>query len=165
MTWQRRTALSLEKERTAVGAVRLGPKIRQPPEWCADNAALKVPFGVTRWGRVGSTMISASITVRDWSRRGLTASSARPENNLNRYKALPNGERSPASLIDITMSERATACRRKAGECEPAARLALDPEMRVMYREIAQMWREVASQIEQFDETSRSYNRSRDRSP
>jgi len=51
------------------------------------------------------------------------------------------------------MSERSERCRRKAGECELAARLALDPEIRVMYRELAQMWREAASQIELLDET------------
>ena len=49
------------------------------------------------------------------------------------------------------MSERAQACRRKANECELAARLAIDPEMRFMYRDVAQMWREMASEIEQFE--------------
>jgi hypothetical protein len=38
----------------------------------------------------------------------------------------------------------------KASECELAARLAIDVEMRIMYRELAQMWREVASEIEEL---------------
>jgi hypothetical protein len=53
------------------------------------------------------------------------------------------------------MSERATACRRKASECELAARLASDVEMRVMYRDLAQMWREMASEMEQFEAAKR----------
>jgi len=49
------------------------------------------------------------------------------------------------------MSERVKACRRKANECELAARLARDVEMRIMYRDLAQLWREVASGMEQFE--------------
>ena len=43
------------------------------------------------------------------------------------------------------------ACRRKANECELAARITIDVDMRVMYRDLAQMWRELASEIEQFE--------------
>jgi hypothetical protein len=49
------------------------------------------------------------------------------------------------------MSERVKACRRKANECELAARLAGDVEMRTMYRDLAGMWREMASELEQFE--------------
>ena len=40
------------------------------------------------------------------------------------------------------------ACRRKAHECELAARLAPDPEMRFMYRDLADLWLEIASEVE-----------------
>jgi len=53
------------------------------------------------------------------------------------------------------MSERAEACRRKASECELAARLASDPEMRTMYRALAHEWWEIAKEIEQIDQLSR----------
>ena len=49
------------------------------------------------------------------------------------------------------MSERVKACRRKAGECELAARIAIDVEARIMFRELAQMWLEMASELEQFE--------------
>ena len=49
------------------------------------------------------------------------------------------------------MSEWVEACRRKANECELAARITIDVDMRVMYRDLAQMWRELASEIEQFE--------------
>jgi hypothetical protein len=52
-----------------------------------------------------------------------------------------------------TMSERAQACRRKASECELAARLSRDVEMRLMYRDLAQLWREMAAEMEQFEQT------------
>jgi hypothetical protein len=51
------------------------------------------------------------------------------------------------------MSERADACRRKASECELAARLAIDVEMRVMYRDLARLWQEIASELEQHDQS------------
>jgi len=51
-----------------------------------------------------------------------------------------------------TMTERAQACRRKANECELAARLSRQVEMRLMYRDLAQLWREMASEMEQFEE-------------
>jgi len=58
---------------------------------------------------------------------------------------------SAAPLHYFTMSERAQAYRRKANECELAARLASDVEVRVMYRDLAQMWQEMASELEQFE--------------
>jgi hypothetical protein len=48
------------------------------------------------------------------------------------------------------MTERAQACRRKASECELAARLSRQVEMRLMNRDLAQLWRE--SEMEQFEE-------------
>jgi hypothetical protein len=50
------------------------------------------------------------------------------------------------------MTERAQACRRKANECELAARLSRQVEMRLMYRDLAQLWLEMASEMEQFEE-------------
>jgi hypothetical protein len=48
---------------------------------------------------------------------------------------------------------RVQACLWKANECELAARLVIDVEMRFMYRDLAQMWRELASELEQFETT------------
>jgi hypothetical protein len=51
------------------------------------------------------------------------------------------------------MSERADACRRKARECELASRLAIDVDMRIMYRDLARLWQEIASELEQHDQS------------
>jgi hypothetical protein len=56
----------------------------------------------------------------------------------------------------FTMSERAKGCRRKAAECELAARLSRDVEMRTMYRDLAQLWREVASELEHLEATKQA---------
>jgi hypothetical protein len=56
-------------------------------------------------------------------------------------------------LRDLTDSK---GCRRKAAECELAARLSRDVEMRTMYRDLAQLWREVASELEHLEATKQA---------
>jgi hypothetical protein len=65
------------------------------------------------------------------------------------------GTRTPSDHY-FSMSERVTACRRKAGECELAARMATDPDARIMFRELAQMWLEMASELEHFEAAKRA---------
>jgi hypothetical protein len=46
------------------------------------------------------------------------------------------------------MNERAEACRAKAQHCERAGSLAVTLDVRLMYADLAQQWRELAKQIE-----------------
>ena len=48
----------------------------------------------------------------------------------------------------IELVEQATACRKKAAECERRALLARDETYRRTYQELAQLWREMAEQAE-----------------
>jgi hypothetical protein len=69
---------------------------------------------------------------------------------VSEIHGISGGTRTPSDHY-FSMSERVTACRRKAGECELAARMATDPDARIMFRELAQMWLEMASELEQFE--------------
>jgi hypothetical protein len=50
--------------------------------------------------------------------------------------------------MGIELVEQATACRKKAAECDRRALLAQDETYRRTYRELAQLWREIAQQAE-----------------
>jgi hypothetical protein len=50
--------------------------------------------------------------------------------------------------VGIELVEQAAACRNKAAECERRALLAQDETYRRTYRELAQLWREMAQQAE-----------------
>ena len=50
------------------------------------------------------------------------------------------------------MGERAEACRRRANDCEQAATRVKDPEVRMVYLEIAARWRRMAEQQEVIDD-------------
>lgn len=48
----------------------------------------------------------------------------------------------------MELIEQADACRQKAAECDRRALLAQDETYRGTYRELAQLWREMARQAE-----------------
>jgi len=50
--------------------------------------------------------------------------------------------------MGIELVEQATACRKKAAECDRRALLAQDETYRRTYRELAQLWREIAQKAE-----------------
>jgi hypothetical protein len=50
--------------------------------------------------------------------------------------------------MGIELVEQVAACRKKAAECERRALLAQDETYRRTYRELAQLWREMAQQAE-----------------
>ena len=50
--------------------------------------------------------------------------------------------------MGIELVEQAAACRKKAAECDRRALLAQDETYRRTYRELAQLWREMAQQAE-----------------
>ncbi|HEX8807870.1 MAG TPA: hypothetical protein VF760_02625 [Xanthobacteraceae bacterium] len=50
--------------------------------------------------------------------------------------------------MGIELAEQAAACRKKAAECDRRALLAQDETYRRTYRELAQLWREIAQQAE-----------------
>ncbi|HEX4238455.1 MAG TPA: hypothetical protein VHZ64_11025 [Xanthobacteraceae bacterium] len=50
--------------------------------------------------------------------------------------------------MGIELVEQAAACRKEAAECERRALVAQDETYRRTYRELAQLWREVAQQAE-----------------
>jgi hypothetical protein len=72
-----------------------------------------------------------------------------------------NGRNVTATSSLPYMSDRVEACRRKASECELAARLASDIEMRIMYRDLARLWQEMASELEQHDQALLAPQRSK----
>jgi len=49
------------------------------------------------------------------------------------------------------MGKQADVCRKKAAECERMAILAIEPEKRAMYAQLAAQWREMSEQAERFD--------------
>jgi hypothetical protein len=49
------------------------------------------------------------------------------------------------------MGKQADVCRKKAAECERIAILAIEPEKRAMYTQLAAQWREMSEQAERFD--------------
>jgi hypothetical protein len=49
------------------------------------------------------------------------------------------------------MDTRTEACRKKAMECERMAMASSDASLRLMYLDLAKLWREMADQVEYFD--------------
>ena len=52
----------------------------------------------------------------------------------------------------VDLIEQADTCRKKAAECERRALLAQDETYRGTYRELAELWREMARQAEMLTE-------------
>jgi hypothetical protein len=51
----------------------------------------------------------------------------------------------------INMNYRASACRKKALQCEGAAKVAADPDARRVYRDVARQWRDRAEHTEELE--------------
>ena len=49
------------------------------------------------------------------------------------------------------MGKQADECRKRAAECERMVILAIEPEKRAMYAQLAAQWREMSEQAEWFD--------------
>lgn len=59
----------------------------------------------------------------------------------------------------MNMNHRASACRKKALQCEGAAKVATDPGARRVYLDVARQWRDRAEHTEQLERlTSASRN-------
>ncbi len=58
----------------------------------------------------------------------------------------------------INMSYRASACRKKALQCERAAKVATDPDARRVYLDVARQWLGRAEHTEELERLSASRN-------
>jgi hypothetical protein len=53
------------------------------------------------------------------------------------------------------MSDRASACRKKAAQCEHAARVAADATARAVYLDVASLWRKRSEHSEALEQLAR----------
>jgi hypothetical protein len=56
----------------------------------------------------------------------------------------------------INMNHRASACRRKALQCELAAKVATDADARRVYIDVARQWRDRAEHTEELERHTRA---------